>query len=424
MTTYAIIQELAETRSRNEKEAILLREVDNTDLKNFFRLALNPMINFYQKKKFTQTETGIVDLRVAMQYLENQIAGRCVTGNNAIENINQLIDSVSEDDGKILMLILQKDSGSEIGAATINKIWPKLIPTFPCLLATAWDDKIANKLDWKSGVISQLKSDAGRCTIIIDNKMVKLFSRAGNELNVFGRFEFLSEYFNDIVIDGELMTVKEDGKFNDRQTSNGIFTRCVRNTLSENESKSLHITVWDVIPLMDFKNESCQLDYSYRFDLLTHMVGKLNAHAHKISLIPSRIVHSVEQALEHYQEMLNAGEEGTIVKSRTMKWENKRSKQQLKLKNEIECSAEVTGIIMGTGKLNGMMGALECRTLDGDILFNVGTGFTEAMRKEINGGIIGKVIDVKYNQIVSDKKTGKKCLFLPVFLKERPDLII
>ena len=56
---YKIIQEIKATRSRNEKESIVAREVDNIELKMFFRLALSPHIHFYQKKKFTQKSTAL-----------------------------------------------------------------------------------------------------------------------------------------------------------------------------------------------------------------------------------------------------------------------------------------------------------------------------------------------------------------------------
>jgi len=159
MSIYQIIQEIKATRSRNEKEAILKREQSNEDLKTFFRLALNPMINFYQKKKFVQTYGGVFPLSIAMEQLESIIAGRVKTGNDAIAFITNSINALDEDDAKVIMHILQKESGCDLGGATINKIWKDLIPEFPCLLATAYDDKLASKLNWTKGVFSQCLSE-------------------------------------------------------------------------------------------------------------------------------------------------------------------------------------------------------------------------------------------------------------------------
>ena len=446
---YRIIQELSKTRSRNDKESILLREVDNADLKNFFRLSLNPVINFFQKKKFEQTSEGTKSLGEAMQLLETKIAGRIFTGNAAIEFINELLSSISSDDARVIMHILQKESGSDLGAATINKIWPKLIPTFPCLLATAYTPKLAENLNWVKGVYSQLKSDAGRAAIIVEDSSVGVFSRAGNELNVFGVFDFLSETFKGFVIDGELMSVKENGKFASRTQSNGLFTKCVRGTVSQEESETLHIVVWDIIPIDNFKNESCQLDYQYRFQLLNEKLNTINSN--KISIIPSRIVHSIGQAQDHYQEMLSAGEEGTMLKQLNMLWENKRSKSILKLKSEDPSDFEVIGYKDGVGKLTGNLGSLEIASSDRKVIASM-SGFSLKLRSEIFANLtgvpvpyrmivddewldlvgmpgdsdinIGSIVECKHNGKIKSKGSETWSVFLPRFDKVRKDKLV
>ena len=400
MSIYQIITQLKSTRSRNEKESILAREANNEDLKTFFCLALNPYINFYQKKPFKQSYGGTYPLSSAMKELESVIAGRVKTGNEAVAFITNIIDSVSVDGGKVIMHILQKESGCDLGGATINKIWPKLIPIYPCLLATAWDDKLASKLDWKSGVFSNLKSDGLRINLVIDETGgVSAFSRAGNTLNFYGAFDFLGEYFKSVVIDGELLTVKANGKFNDRQTSNGIGSKAIKGTMSTVEASSLHITAWDVIPLEDFKNEKSELEYSNRFALLTDMISKIPQFAHKISLIPSRIVYSIDEAQDHFQEMLVAGEEGTVVKSPKMLWENKRSKLQLKLKSEHPGEFEVVGYKLGEGKLTGNLGSLDIASSDRMVLSNL-SGYSLKLRSEIFANLTGQ--DVPYTMVIDD----------------------
>lgn len=395
---YKIIQELSSTRSRNDKEAILRREVGNVDLKNFFRLALNPFIKFYQKKKFLQYSCGHADLSLAMNYMELIISGRKLTGNDAIDAINNVLNTLSEDDAKVIMHILKKESGSDLGSATINKIWPKLIPTFPTLLATAYDEKLADKLSWSDGVYSQLKSDGGRIAIVCDvDGGVAVYSRAGNELNVFGVFDFLGESFAGFVIDGELLTIEASGKFSPRQISNGIFTKCVRDTLSENESENLHCTVWDFIPLEDFKSEKSQLPYSFRFDLLSSKL--INVKPHKISIISSRIIHSVAQAQDHYQEMLSDGQEGTMLKDKNMMWEDKRSKKCLKLKSEDPNEFEVIGYKDGVGKLTGNLGSLEIASSDRLVLASM-SGYSLKLRSEIYANLTGN--SVPYRMVVDD----------------------
>lgn len=449
MNTYQIIKTIASTRSRNEKEAILEKNKSNEELKTFFELALNPFKNFYQKKLFVQTLIGENNLYEAMHWLNNVIASRKITGNAAIEKIQQLIDSLSEDDAKIIMHILQKESGCDLGASTINKVWPKLIPTYPCLLASPYDEKLANKLNWKDGCYSQLKSDGGRVNIIIDfDRTVKLFSRSGNELNVFGSFDYLGIFDKLLghMIDGEMMTVDKTGKFNPRTVSNGIFNKCVRNTLSGEESLTLRVTVWDMVPLQDFYNETSPLSYSFRFTKLSNILSEIGGN--KLSIIPSKIVHSVQQANEHYQELLAAGEEGSMLKDQDMMWENKRSKKQLKLKSEVTGDFLITGSWPGVGKLTGNLGSLIIETSDGKVVSSM-SGFSLKLRSEIWANItsevvpyvmviegenktflaepgdtdikIGSIIECEYNQLVKGKDNEIHSLFLPRFKCVRND---
>ena len=452
MSTYKILQALAATRSRNEKEAILQAEVGNDELKTFFKLALDPFINFFQKKQFAHNahKNTTSNLSNAMGYLISRISTRVVTGNAAINEINTVLSTLSKDDAKCLMMILQKDPRAGLGTSTVNKVWPGLIQEFPCLLATAWDDKLAAKLPWATGVMSQLKSDGLRVNIIIDaNGGVTAYTRAGNELNMFGQFDVLGTKFKSVVIDGELLTINvETGKFNNRQTSNGICNKAVKNTMSAEEAATLHCVSWDVIPYEDFQKAKCMLQYKERWATLQKMMERIPEYSEIISTVPSRIVHSINQAQEHYSEMLSAGEEGTMVKDPAMLWSDTRSKLQLKLKDTATADMQVVGFIEGTGKLVGNLGSLNVQTSDS--LCNASmSGFSMKVRSEIWANLTKKpvvytmvvegaekeytaqpgdtdvdllsIIEIKYNQKIKARDSEVWSLFLPRFSKTRPD---
>jgi ATP-dependent DNA ligase len=445
---YKIIQELKATRSRNEKEAILQKNVDNADLKEFFRLALSPSINFYQKKAFTQEYTGNASLKESMEWLENVIAKRLITGNSAVIKIQQCLDWLSADDAKVIMHILQKESGCDLGASIINKIWPKLIPEFPNLLASPFSEKLAAKLNWAAGVYSQRKSDGGRVAIIVEKDgTVGVFSRAGNELNVHGFFDFLGEEFAGYVIDGELLSTLLNGKFASRQESNGIFNKCVRNTLSVVESERLHITAWDLIPIDDFGAGFSAIEYDKRFNSLNTKIAKIENFG-RCSVIFSKIVYSLTEAQEHYNEERANGEEGTMIKDRSMPWEDKRSKLQLKLKAINTGEFEVIGYKDGVGELLGNLGSLNIASLCRKVISDM-SGFSLKLRSEIYANLIGapvdyvmvikneevtftanvgdtdidigSIIEVAYNAVVKGKDSKTYSLFLPRFEKTRLD---
>lgn len=452
MSVYSIIQELSSTRSSNDKKIILQREVSNKELKTFFRLALSNQIMFYQKKPISSTNKVVgIELNDAMKRLEENIAGRMITGNSARAYIEDLFNWVSVEDEFVLKLILQKKSGCDLGSAVVNKIWPKLIPEFPCLLATNWDDKLAAKMfSGYEQKKSQKKSDGLRCSLIIDEDgNVNAYTRAGNELNLFGVFDKIGKFVSGVVIDGELLTINTaTGKFNPRTTSNGICSKAIHGTMSKAESEQLHMTAWDLIPLEDFKNEKCNSSYIQRFNELSILIEKNKEVSDIISLIESRNITTIEEAQTHYQEMLASGEEGTVVKSDLMLWENKRSKQQLKLKSELICELKVTGWLPGKGEFEGNLGALTMSSSDGKVVVNI-SGFSVKLRTEIFSNLtnkpasysmvvdgnlktfivnpadtdidIGSIVSVKYNAKIKDRNSDVWSLFLPRFECSRMD---
>jgi hypothetical protein len=68
-----------------------------------------------------------------------------------------------------------------------------------------------------------------------------------------------------------------------------------------------------------------------------------------------------------------------------------------------------------------MIGALEVRSADGAVKCSVGTGLSDEERRSDPSEFIGKVLAVKYNALITDKKTKDKSLFLPVFVEVRED---
>ena len=73
-----------------------------------------------------------------------------------------------------------------------------------------------------------------------------------------------------------------------------------------------------------------------------------------------------------------------------------------------------------TGRLTGKLGAFVV-DYKGNAL-NVGSGMTDEQREEfwsIHNDLIGRVIEVKYKEESSDKKTGQHSLQFPIFVALR-----
>ena len=68
-----------------------------------------------------------------------------------------------------------------------------------------------------------------------------------------------------------------------------------------------------------------------------------------------------------------------------------------------------------------MLGAIVCESADGIVKVNVGSGFTDAHRKQYwKENIVDKIVAVKYNMRIKNK-AGEESLFLPVFVEIRDD---
>lgn len=91
------------------------------------------------------------------------------------------------------------------------------------------------------------------------------------------------------------------------------------------------------------------------------------------------------------------------------------------MKAEIEADLRVTGFLPGTGKYEGKIGSLVVESADGQVKTAVGTGLSDEERSMNPSEFVGKIAAIKYNAVITDKKTKAKSLFLPVFIEVRED---
>lgn len=110
-----------------------------------------------------------------------------------------------------------------------------------------------------------------------------------------------------------------------------------------------------------------------------------------------------------------------VLKDPKGPWEDKRVKHQVKMKAELEADLYCVGVTPGTGKFQGKIGALVVESKGREVKTAVGTGLSDAERSMDPAEFVGKIVAVKYNAIITDKKTGERSLFLPVLVEVRED---
>ena len=267
---------------------------------------------------------------------------------------------------------------------------------------------------------AQTKMDGMRGVIVKRDGRVVVFSRNGNTMTKLDKhFEAVLSSIDNIVIDGELTVVDSEGKLLDRKTGNGILNKTVVETVSDEEVARVRFTAWDLIDVCDFDKGVDRRTGVERLSRLRAIPANP-----LFEVVQTFEIANLEEAQELFKEQLAKGEEGIILKNNDHPWEDKRSKQCVKMKEVIEMDLKITGFAEGTGKASGMTGAIQVENKDGSIKTSVGTGLDDATRKDIwarQEELIGTIITVKCNGVISRKGADSKSLFLPVFVELRLD---
>jgi ATP-dependent DNA ligase len=425
VSVYKTLEQVAATSSKNEKEAILKRHAHDLDLQAFFLNALSPMVQFYIKKipDYTPAKNPTTNLFTVMSDVLPKFSTRKVTGHAAIALLRTTLESLSKDDAIALERIIKKDPRCGAQTSTVNKVWKKLIPEYPVMLATAYDEKLVST--FKFPAYAQLKMDGMRFNAIVRKDKVEYRTRNGKELDLL---QVLDDAFivmaeeaglgmtKSMVFDGEL-TVFQNGKIAPRQIGNGILSKAQKGTLSIQEALTIHATVWDLVPLDRWEIGFWDMPYANRYAML-QKIALGNVHA-----VTNHLVENLDEAQAVFNDYLAKGEEGIILKSSTMPWEGKRSKSQIKFKAENDCDLVCVDWVEGRKgtKTEGLLGALTCQTRDGKLTVNVGGGFTDEQRRTLKKkDVVGKIIAVMYNMKIVDS-AGNNSLFLPRFIEIRID---
>lgn len=436
-----IIHEIKATSSKNAKIEILKRHKDNELLQRVIHAAYDPYTQYYIRKIPDYTPyTGPVDKALGLptpldQALDilDMLSDRKVTGHDARDFLAGQLGDLSPDDAKVIELIIGKSLDCGMTESTANKVWPKLVPTYPCLLAKGYDEKTIAKMSWPA--YSQLKADGMRINAHIVGGTVSLCGRSGKPVDLLGeldadllRLAAVTDHPEEnFVYDGELVLVEKDGSVMDRKKGNGILNKAIRGKISQKEAAMVHIRIWDVIGNKAFHSVKDKTPYHVRFEMVKKAIEAADRTGGpgRYSLIETKEVSNLAEAETHFAEMLQRGEEGTLLKSKDHAWEDKRSAGLIKMKAIKDADLVVVDWQEGTGKYAGMLGALVCQSSDGKVEVHVGSGFSDEQRKMFTRkATVGRIVEILYNERISSKdknRTDVDSLFLPRFIELRED---
>ena len=419
-----IITLLKNTPKTNDKKKILAGHVDNKALKLLLQMTYDQQYTYWIKATTpTVSSTGVLTWGILNEVL-CYLHGRIVTGNAAREYLEKILIELSIAEQQILVNCINRDMDCKVSESLINATWKDLIYSFPVMLAGKFNEKTAKPFYEAEaagkGMVVQLKCDGGRMTYVTSSKAG--YSRNASQLLTHDHFDFMNTMFAGYAVDGELLAINtKTGKFESRKVSNGLYTKAVRGTLSKEEAAQLHFVVWDLIPLSEFKSRKGTTPYKERLAKLESIVNDQHQFGSRISLVTSKLISTVREAEVFYAEQLALGEEGAMLKLVDSVWEDDRSNNVLKLKEEKEATLRCVGVTPHAKKF-GQIGSLSLETSCGKLFTSCGSGLTDDDRVKDPSEFVGKLIDIKFNALIQARGRESWSMFLPIFKNIRYDV--
>jgi len=441
MTVKEIFDHISSDNGSNAKMDILRSYSENETLKRALYLANSPRVKFYIKHMGEYPKNSgspTLTLNEAMDLL-SPLSSREKTGHDALNHLHTVLSSLSPDDAYIIERIIDRDCKIGMGVTNINKIFPGLIEETPYMGAKAFSKKLVDELLAQgNGAYSQIKMDGRYANVIIEGGIVNMESRGGEPSYLEGA-TFVEELkrFPDCVLNGELTM---DGY--NRYESNGIIAslitinakiiegKKVTKELAEFEKEhgmsmkealgKIRYTTWDTITLDEYTRAHSDTPYSQRLDNIAKYIS--DAQTTMVSLIETTHVNSYAEAMKLFQQTINLGYEGNILKSIDGVWKDGKPKWQIKLKLEITIDLRITGFRYGTGKNEHLISSVEAVSEDG-LLFTAPTGIKEKEMKYITENqesLKGAILETKCSGVSQDSE-GNYSLLHPVYKEIRTD---
>lgn len=450
MTILQVLSEIASISGDNDKKSALKRFINQdygAELQTVLYLALSPRVKYYIKRipeviEHNPIFTSWEEVKEQLQVLSR----REKTGNEALQHLESLLTGLSPDDAEVVRLIIGKDLKIGMGATSINKVCPGLIEETPYMGAVSYKKEKVEKLFKKYTKLAiQTKMDGRYCNAILSESGVYLESRSGEETflynSLFATFlKTLAEKGYHGVLTGELTIPGID-----RYQSNGIITSLVilhkkqansqtmdkeiakfeeeyKCTVAEMMDKVTY-TIWDCVSLEGYSEGLDEAPYADRLSKARTLVNQFDSP--RLALIETKLVYSIEDAMTHFKELLQKGEEGAILKATQEKWKDGKPAWQVKLKLEVSFDLKVTGFQKGTPgtKNEGKYSVILLESLDGKLKSRAG-GLKEIEVDYITNNaedLIGTVAEIRSCGITKIEGAEHHALLHPSFVTFRDD---
>lgn len=406
-----LFKQIQETRSLNDKKAIITANKDNELFKKCLRFLLDGNIvtgistKKINKRIIDNFDVASLDSFIeVMEYLIEYNTGTDIS----VYKIQNFISNQPNEYREFYKQMITKTFRLGADAKLVNKCIPGLIPTFDVMLGTPIDKVKLKGDEWIS--ISR-KLNGTRCAFI-GNKCI---TRQGKEYRGLDHIikDLHSLGLKNCFVDGELLYKNEEGL-----SDSEAFQKGTGIAMSKDADKSdLKLVVFDVFPLEEFWSGKSKESYYERKQMLLEIKEDIELFDEVKNV---EIVQMCYEGTDHTKiwKWLDYAEENDwegIILNLDTPYECKRTKNLIKVKKFFSCDIKCTGIEEGSGRNKCTLGALVCDYKGFPV--NVGTGFSDEDRKRIwknPEDVVNKIVTVKYKEETKNKDGGISIQF-PVF---------
>jgi DNA ligase-1 len=410
---------LGSTSSNLQKRDILIENKENGLFKRSLDCLLNPfLITGISAKKISKaTEQSPTECFDTFPDLMEYLFAHNTGSDEVIANIRHFLSIQEAEMRDFYISIITKSARIGCDVKSINKAFgEEFIPQWEVQQSYNIDKSPLKPDEWFS--LSQ-KLNGVRGTFFegrIISRQGKEFSGLDHIIQDIARLFPSSE---DIVLDGELIRFNSEGLPDNEnfRIGTGILGQ------DDADKSCIQLIVFDILPVSEFISGESALTYMERLVELRSLSERIDALGLE-SIKPVEVLYTgcdasmIDILLDR---MVREDKEGLML-NRDSKYYRKRHNGILKVKRFYTVDLKVVSVEEGAGRLAGKLGAFVV-DYKGNHL-NVGSGMTDEQRDEFwlrRDSLPGRVIEVKFKEESSDKKTGLLSLQFPIFVSLREE---
>ena len=414
-----LFEQIAGTGSSIAKKEIIAQNAGNERFKLLLSYLLNPfLITGISSKKIIR-ETGRPAVREFGSFPElmEHLFVNNTGSDEVVAGIRLFLSSQTSDMAGFYSSIITKSARLGCDIKTVNKaLGYEYIPQWEVQQSYNIDKSPLKPDEWFS--LSQ-KLNGVRGTFYDGN----LISRQGKEFSgldhIIADIGLLFPDPTDWVLDGELVRVNSEGLSDNEnfRIGAGILGQ------DDADKRSIQLVIFDVLPKSEFVQGESILPYSQRLEILSgirervRVAGLLN-----LSVVDHLYTGEDQGVIDTFLDIMVREDKEGLMLNRDSKYYRKRHNGILKVKRFYAVDLRVLSVEEGSGRLAGKLGAFVV-DYKGNTL-NVGSGMSDEQRDDfwsVRDELPGRVIEVKYKEESSDKRTGLSSLQFPIFVSLREE---